>query len=300
LVNIVRLDPSLCCSLLGDNMRRVALFAVWLLVLACETHKCRYPTNGFMEIGEVRGTMCLYGHDPDDYYLVRNTYAFLSRQNFSTMPNYHNAMAYMNGIIVRIASVRANGEYIFPDVPPGCYYLNIGSFDSSGFPFMSYHSITPYLEVERGEQFEVPHIELLPGGQTSLVWYLDGRDSSNQGFNFSQGVNVSYREIADLWLDGENQKLVADGKNIAIMPPEPEGLCYISSVPDTGYVSEAFFPLGEPEDTIQHFVVITRDGKYAKCRKTGAGCSSHQGTVWRRQIDIEWMLQPDGSKDFSY
>jgi hypothetical protein len=280
-------------------MRRVVLLAALLLVMACETQKCQFPTNGFLEIGEVKGTISLYGIDPEDYYLLkRSDYAFLSTIHFSSMPD--NPLPNMNGWIVRITSIKSLGIYSFSDVPTGSYYLNIGSFGSTDSDFMSYHSVAAYVEVKRGELFEVPHIELLPGGQTSLAWYLDGRDSTKQGFNFSQGVNVSYREMADLWLDGENQKLVTDGNNIAIMPPEPEGLCYISSAPDTGYVSEIFFPFGEPEDTIQHFVVMTREGKYAKCRRTGAGYSSQHGTVWFRRIDIEWMLQPDGSKDFSY
>jgi hypothetical protein len=281
-------------------MRRVALVFVFLLLAACETRNCRCPTEGFMEIGQVRGTVSFYGVEPGQSYLLRNKYAFLSTKHFSRMPNYPNAMTYINDEIIRIVGITKNDEYLFPDVPPGSYYLNIGAFESSWFHFMSYHSLTPYVEVKRGELFEVPHIELLPGGTMSLVWYIDGRDSTNQGFNFSEGANVSHPELADVWWDGENQKLIAGGNNIAIMPSEPEGLCYISSAPDAGYVSELFFPIGEPEDTIQHFVVITRDGKYAKCRKAGGGYSSSHGTVWSRQIDIEWMLQPDGSKDFSY
>ena len=67
-------------------MRRVAFVAMLVLVSACETRDCRYPTNGFMEIGQVQGKVSFYAVDPDDYYLLRNVDAFLSRNHFSFMP----------------------------------------------------------------------------------------------------------------------------------------------------------------------------------------------------------------------
>jgi hypothetical protein len=284
-------------------MRKIALFAISLIVLSCETHKCRYPTEGIMEIGEVRGSVSFYGLSPNDLYLG-NRYAFLSKIQFSSMPSYENAMAYINDEIIKIAHVRSTGEYIFPDVPPGSYYISIGAFDSPWFHFMSYHSITPYVVVKMGETFNVTHIELLPGGGTSLEWFLDGRDSTNQGFNFSKGENVASPDSADLWYDGENQKLITQGNNIVKIPGEQEGLCFITSAPDTGYYSELFIPFREFGDTGKsenfQYVVKTQDGRYAKSRKTGGEYGVTSGSVWFRRIDIQWMLQPDGSKKFSY
>jgi hypothetical protein len=282
-------------------VRKVAILLTLLLaVLGCETHKCRYPTEGIMEIGEVVGTVSYYGLEPDDIDNLGNRYAFLSRIHFISMPSYENTMAYMNDGIIKIAHVRSTGEYAFSDVPLGSYYLNIGAFDSPWFHFMSYHSTTPYVVVSKGQCFKVPHIEFVPGGEASLVWFLDGRDSTKQGFDFAKGVNASFPDSADLWYDGQNQRLVTQGNNITKMPSEPEGLCFILFAPDTGYHSELLIPLGEPGDTIHHFVVKTRDGKYAKCRKIGGGYGVSSGVVWFRRIDIQWMLQPDGSKNFSY
>jgi hypothetical protein len=281
------------------NMRKVALLTLLLMVLGCETHKCHYPTQGILEVGEVKGNISYYGGQPEDHL---NKYAFLFTLNFSSMPNYHSAMVCLNDIIVRIAHIRKNGEYLFPDVPLGSYYLNIGCFDSPTFCFMSYHSITPYVVVEKGKTFQVPDIQLLPGGGTSLAWYLDGSDSSSEGFNFSKGTNVSSPDSADLWYDGENQKLVTRGNNIVGMSGEPQGLCFISSAPDTGYYSELFIPFRDDtaKSYVSHFVVKTQDGKYAKCRRTGGGYNVRSNSVWYRRIDIQWMLQPDGSKKFSY
>jgi hypothetical protein len=281
-------------------VRRVALLLTLLLVvLGCETHKCRYPTKGVLEVGEVKGTISYYGGQPEDHL---NKYAFLSTINFSSMPTYHNAMAYLNDIIVRIGHIRPNGEYLFSDVPLGSYYLNIGAFDSPTFRFMSYHSITAYVVVEKGETFQVSDIQLLPGGKTSLAWYLDGSDSTSQGFNFSKGTNVFSPDSADLWYDGENQKLITRGNNLAGISGELEGLCFICSAPDTGYYSELFIPFGDGAGTphFSHFVVKTQDEKYAKCRKTGGEYNVQSDSVRYRRIDIEWMLQPDGSKNFSY
>lgn len=279
----------------------MVLLALALVVLGCETHKCRYPTEGVVEIGEVKGKISYYGGQPEDHL---NKYAFLSTMNFSSMPSYHNAVAYLNDIIVRISHIRPNGEYLFSDVPLGSYYLNIGAFDSPTFRFMSYHSITAYVVVEKGKTFQVSDIQILPGGGTSLAWYLDGSDSTSQGFNFSKGTNVSSPDSADLWYDGENQKLITQGNNIVKMPGEPEGLCFITSAPDTGYYSELFIPFREFGDTGKsenfQYVVKTQDGRYAKSRKTGGEYGVSSGSVWFRRIDIEWMLQPDGSKKFSY
>ena len=281
-------------------MRRVAFVAMLVLVSACETRDCRYLTNGFMEIGQVQGKVSFYAVDPDDYYLLRNVDAFLSRSHFASMPSYHNAMAYVNDIIVRIASIGPDGEYFFPDVPPGLYYLNIGAFESPWFDFMSYHSTMPRVDVRRGEVLYVEDIELLPGGVMSLVWYLDGRDSTCGGFSFSEGTNVSFPDSSDLWYDGANQKLVASGNRIAPVPSEQEGLCYIGSAPDTGYASELYIPMPRSADGASHFVVRTLGGNYAKCIRTAGEYGSSDGSVWYRRIDIQWMLQPDGSKSFSY
>ncbi len=279
-------------------MRKAAsLLAFLLLVAGCETNKCHYPTQGTLEVGEVKGKISYYGGRPEDHI---NKYAFLSRLHFSSMPSYHNAMVYLNDIITRISHIRPNGEYLFPDVPPGYYYLNIGAFDSPTFRFMSYHSVTAYVVVEKGKTFQVSDIQLLPGGKTSLAWYLDGSDSTSQGFNFPKGTNVSSPDSADLWYDGEYEILVTRGDNITRMPAEPEGLCFISCAPDTGYYSELFVPYVGVGDTMRHFVVRTQDGRYAKCRKTGGGYNVHSDSVRYRRIDIQWMLQPDGSKEFSY
>jgi hypothetical protein len=281
-------------------MKKVILFLILLFAVACETHKCRYPTTGIMEIGEVMGTVSYYGLDSNDIKELSDTYAFLSSLQFSYMPSYENVMSYLNDLIVKIAPIRSNGEYIFTDVPPGSYYLNIGAFDSPWFHFMSYHSITPFVVIQKGECFEVSNIELNPGCVTSLVWFLDGHDLTKLGFNFGQGMNVSSPESADIWYDGENQMLVAPADNIAKMPSEPEGLCFIFFAPDTGYYNQLFIPLGEGEAS-SHFVVKTQEGKYAKCRMTGGEFgSSSGGVVWCRTIYFQWMLQPDGSKKFSY
>jgi hypothetical protein len=281
-------------------MRKAAsLLAFLLLVAGCETHKCHYPTQGTLEVGEVKGKISYYGGRPEDHI---NKYAFLSRLHFSSMPSYHNAMVYLNDIITRISHIRPNGEYLFPDVPPGYYYLNIGAFDSPTFRFMSYHSVTAYVVVEKGKTFQVPDIQLLPGGKTSLAWYLDGSDSTSQGFNFPKGTNVSSPDSADLWYDGENQKLITRGNRLSGISGEPEGLCFIRSAPDTGYYSELFIPLGDDTGrlNISHYVVKTQDEKYGKFIKTGGGYHVHSDSVRYRRIDIQWMLQPDGSKKFSY
>jgi hypothetical protein len=286
------------------NMRKMILLSLALVVWGCETHKCRYPTEGVVEIGEVKGKISYYGGQPGDHL---NKYAFLSTINFSSMPTYHDAMTYMNNMIVKISYINSIGEYLFADVPLGVYYLNIGCFDnsfSSSFGFMSYHSITPYVVVKKGETFQIPDIQLLPGGKASLEWFWNSSDSLHQGFSFSKGANVSCPDSADLWYDGENQKLVTMGNKIAKMPGEPEGLCFISSAPDTGYYPELFIPFPEPGDTGRpasfHLVVKTQDGRYAKCRETGGEYNIQSDSVQYRRIDIQWMLQSDGSKNFSY
>lgn len=281
-------------------MKKVMLFVILLLVIACETHKCSYPTKGIIEIGEVMGTVSYYGLDSNDIDYLGNRYAFLSKMQFSSIPNYENTISYINNEIIKIAQIRSTGEYIFPGVTPGSYYINIGTFDSPWFHFMSYHSTTPFVVVHKGRCFEVPHIELVPGGGMSLVWFLDRHDLAKQGFNFAKGINVASPESADLWYDGEDQMLETQGNNITKMPGEPEGLCFIFSAPDTGYYNQLFIPLGESGDRISRFVVKTQDGRYAKCRKIGGGYGVSSGSVWFRRIDIQWMLQPDGSKRFSY
>ena len=265
------------------------------LVTGCGKKKPTSPTKGILEVGEVRGRVSFYGWEykegePPDKFLKR---AFLSTIQFVTIPHI---LIYLDGYIIDLAGIRPDGTYIFENVPLGSYYLNIGCVEQgngnpysiANFPFMSFHSITPFVQVTKGEIFIVPDIELLPGGGAVLKRWIGESDSTKQGFNFSLARNVSTLDSADIWYDVLNDRITNSGDNIAEVPSEPEGLCYILVAPDSGYKSELI--------SSSHFVVRTKDGTYAKCRITAGGSSS---TGYRR-IDIQWMLQPDGSKRFSY
>lgn len=281
----------------SKNLLLISLLFLFLSLLSCQKSQ---PTSDDFQLGGIKGRIEFYGVEPNS--TIHNI-AFVSTILFTSMPNMYNFISYLGNYIVQASNVKPDHTYWFSNLPNGEYYVNIGPFDDepdttgevSPFPYMSYHSTEP-VSVD-GDTVEIPDILMLPGGKSTMQWVVGQSTYKLQGFNFDLMKNVSTIDSADVWFDGANEMLITQGMNIVSLPSEPEGLCYITVAPDSGYNNSLLVPISEGG---KHFVIRTRNNTYVKARIVGMGQSGSGESVTRRKIIFQWLHQPDGSKQFSY
>jgi hypothetical protein len=289
------------------RIQKSPIFLIVLTIIFVINCDNGLPTENIIEVGEAEGSVSFYGdEEPAPYHL----FAILTTHPFSTMPILYNAFAYTGGIIVAKSGFGLDYDFYLEDVPVGEYYLNIGAIVelhqdlsySKIFPFMSYHSTSKTIEITRGGVTHIPEVMLYPGGINLLEWHQDGSTHQYQGFNFSLQRNVTTQDSSDIWLDGENNRLIVEGNSILELKPQNEGLLYITDIPDSGFTSEVEIREHSAEGPyeINHFIVKTEQNTYVKLWICGGGRTSDGSNITRRHIWIEWYHQADGQTVFSY
>jgi len=283
------------------------IFLITLIIIFVINCDNSLSTENIIEVGEAEGSVSFYG---DEQPTTKHLFTILTTHPFSTMPILYNAFGYTGGIIVSKSGFGLDYDFSLEDVPVGEYYLNIGAIVelhqdlnySKIFPFMSYHSTYETVEITRGGITQIPEIMLYPGGTNLLEWHQDGSTHQYQGFNFSLQRNVTTQDSADIWFDGENNRLVTEGNSILELKPQNKGLLYITNIPDSGFTSEVEIKSHSADDNyeINHFVVKTKQNTYVKLRITGGGYTVEDSTITRRNMWIQWYHQADGQTVFSY